>query len=194
MPISTREAKRELRDKLLAQARRIPEQQRASASALARALLKAQGCWRDAQSILFFAPLPGEPDVWPLLGEALALGKEVALPRFAASAPRYEAGQVLDPVTDVERGHFGIREPLGRCARFALDRLELILVPGVAFDLRGGRLGRGKGYYDQLLVGLHGTRCGVAFDEQIVAEVPMDAHDARMNCILTPTRWVDVKS
>jgi 5-formyltetrahydrofolate cyclo-ligase len=60
----------------------------------------------------------------------------------------------------------------------------------VAFDLHGHRLGRGKGYYDALLRALSGTACGVAFDQQIVTEVPVAAHDVRMNCLLTPTRWV----
>jgi 5-formyltetrahydrofolate cyclo-ligase len=70
----------------------------------------------------------------------------------------------------------------------------LILVPGVAFDLRGGRLGRGRGYYDRLLSGLQGYRCGVAFDEQIVDRVPLEPHDASLNCILTPSRWVELEA
>ena len=76
------------------------------------------------------------------------------------------------------------------CAPALLNSLDLVLVPGVAFDLHGRRLGRGKGYYDQLLAGVCGTTCGVAFDEQIVREVPLEPHDVLMNCILTPTRWV----
>jgi len=172
----------------------IPEQQRISASALACALLKIQRCWSAARSILFFAPLPEELDVWPLLIEALAVGKRVALPRFVGAARGYEACQVINPATDLERGRFGIREPFGRCARFSVDRLDLILVPGVAFDLQGGRLGRGRGYYDQLLQELPGTKCGVAFEEQVVDEVPMGEHDVRLDRILTPTRWVDLKS
>jgi 5-formyltetrahydrofolate cyclo-ligase len=64
----------------------------------------------------------------------------------------------------------------------------------MAFDLLGRRLGRGKGYYDQLLGVWHGTNCGVAFDEQIVDEIPLESHDVRMNCILTPTVWVEVNA
>jgi 5-formyltetrahydrofolate cyclo-ligase len=183
-----------LRDQVRTALRQIPVRERAISSAQARALLKAQAQWRAAQSILFFAPLPEELDVWPLLTEALAAGKRVALPRFVAAAPGYEAWQVLDPATDLELGQFGIREPRGRCARFPSDRLDLILVPGVAFDLQGGRLGRGKGYYDQLLGGLRGIKCGVAFDEQVLDEIPMAPHDMRLGCILTPTRWEVLKA
>ena len=71
-------------------------------------------------------------------------------------------------------------------------RLDLVLVPGVAFDLHGRRLGRGRGYYDRLLSQVGGRTCGVAFDEQVVSEVPVEAHDVLLNCILTPTRWFEL--
>jgi len=71
------------------------------------------------------------------------------------------------------------------------NRLDLILVPGIAFDLRGRRLGRGKGYYDRWLPALRGKTCGVAFDEQIVDDIPLEPHDVVVNCILTPTRWIE---
>ena len=82
-----------------------------------------------------------------------------------------------------------MREPREHCAALALNRLDFVLVPGVAFDLDGRRLGRGKGYYDRLLATVTGAACGVAFDRQIVPRVPSEPHDARLNCILTPTRW-----
>jgi 5-formyltetrahydrofolate cyclo-ligase len=189
-----REAKQSLREQVRTALRQILASDRATASAQACALLQAQARWRAAESILFFAPLPEELDVWPLLAEALAAGKRVALPRFVAADQGYEACQVLDPATDLELGKFGIREPRSQCARFPSDRLDLILVPGVAFDLQGGRLGRGRGYYDQLLAGLHGTKCGVAFDQQVVHEIPLDTHDVRLDCILTPSRWLELKA
>jgi 5-formyltetrahydrofolate cyclo-ligase len=70
----------------------------------------------------------------------------------------------------------------------------LILVPGVAFDLRGYRLGRGKGFYDQLLAAVRGPTCGVGFDEQIVDAVPVEPHDVRLSCLLTPTRWIELQA
>ncbi len=89
-------------------------------------------------------------------------------------------------------GRFGIREPVDRCTHLGLNRLDLILVPGVAFDLNGRRVGRGKGYYDRLLRLASGRKCGVGFDEQLVSEVPVEAHDILLNCILTPTRWLEL--
>ena len=86
--------------------------------------------------------------------------------------------------------HENRREPNDRCALVPLNTLELVLVPGTAFDSRGHRLGRGKGFYDQLLSQVRGQTCGVAFDEQIVPEVPIEPHDVRLNYLLTPTRWM----
>jgi 5-formyltetrahydrofolate cyclo-ligase len=84
------------------------------------------------------------------------------------------------------------RSALAVRASAPLNRLDFILVPGVAFDLHGRRLGRGRGFYDQLLANVRGRTCGVAFDEQIVRDVPIEPHDVSLNCILTPTRWVEL--
>ena len=86
-------------------------------------------------------------------------------------------------------GRFGVREPGADCPLISLNQLDLILVPGVTFDLTGHRLGRGKGFYDRLLAGFCGHKCGVAFEAQIVAAVPAEPHDVLVNSILTPTRW-----
>ncbi|HLP77584.1 MAG TPA: 5-formyltetrahydrofolate cyclo-ligase, partial [Candidatus Paceibacterota bacterium] len=80
------------------------------------------------------------------------------------------------------------------CAPVSLNQLDLVLVPGVAFDACGRRLGRGKGFYDRLLADTRGIKCGVAFDEQIVTGIPVEPHDVLVDCILTPTRWIDCDS
>ena len=193
MQNTIREAKQALRNQVSAQLKRMAPEERVAASARARALLAAQPLWKTAQGVLFFAPLPEELDVWPLLTEALSAGKRVALPRFVAENRTYEVCQIQDSESDLQAGHFGIREPASRCARLSSARLDLILVPGLAFDFQGRRLGRGKGYYDQLLRTLRGTTCGVAFDQQVVEEIPVECHDVRLNSVLTPTRWVELK-
>jgi 5-formyltetrahydrofolate cyclo-ligase len=164
--------------------------QREAASTQICARLRQQAVWKSAGSILFFAPLPGEPDIWPLLEEALRAKKTVALPRFSATSQTYLAARVRHLQSDISVGYFQIREPVARCAEVALSRLDLILVPGMAFDLQGRRLGRGKGFYDRLLAEVHGVKCGVAFDEQIVDAIPVGRLDVRLDCLLTPTRWV----
>jgi 5-formyltetrahydrofolate cyclo-ligase len=140
--------------------------------------------------VLFFAPLPEEPDIWPVFMQIWKHGVAVALPRFHPEEKGYAAHLVRDPHRDVVAGHFGIREPAPACPVHPINLLDVVLVPGVAFDLGGRRLGRGAGYYDRLLIGVRGTTCGVAFDEQISGELPVEPHDVHVNCILTPTRWL----
>jgi 5-formyltetrahydrofolate cyclo-ligase len=89
-------------------------------------------------------------------------------------------------------GEFGIREPAAKCAEIPFGKFDLVLVPGVAFDLRGCRLGRGRGFYDRLLVEVRGVKCGVAFDDQIVNEIPAGTLDVQVDFILTATRCVKV--
>jgi 5-formyltetrahydrofolate cyclo-ligase len=190
MNLEIKAAKRALRREVGAVLRAMAPAAREAASGRARQLLAAQPRWRAARSVLFYAPLAEDLDVWPLVNEALGAGKRVGLPRFAPQSGAYLACEVQDLGLDLKAGHFGIREPADHCAAFSLKWLDLILVPGVAFDPHGRRLGRGKGFYDQLLAGLRGVTCGVAFDQQIVREVPVTSHDVLMNCILTPTRWI----
>jgi 5-formyltetrahydrofolate cyclo-ligase len=138
--------------------------------------------WLAARSVLLFAPLADEPNVWPLAGAALSAAKQVALPRYVASSGHYEAAQITN-ADDLAVGRFGVREPPADCPTLSLNRLDLVLVPGVAFD-------RGKGFYDRLLMELPGLKWGVAFDEQLVDALPCEPHDVPLNCILTPSHWL----
>jgi 5-formyltetrahydrofolate cyclo-ligase len=184
--------KNPLRKELLERLQRISPEQRAQFSAQACQRLRNQPVWQNANSILFYAPLLNEVDIWPLISEVLAAGKIVALPGFDAEENSYVAREIKDLETDFQRGQFGIREPRPDCREVLLNRLDLTLVPGVGFDFTGRRLGRGKGFYDRLLAQISGTTCGVGFDEQIVETIPTEPHDVHLNCILTPTRWHEV--
>lgn len=161
--------------------------ERAAASEQIRQRLRAQPQWQQARTVMGFVPMPEEPDIWPLVTEALAAGKRVALPRYDAANDCYWAHEVKDCRLEVCPGYYGIGEPLASCPRFDLKELDLILVPGLGFAANGSRLGRGKGYYDHLLRQAGGWKCGVAFDWQIVAGIPMDQADVYLDCIMTPS-------
>jgi 5-formyltetrahydrofolate cyclo-ligase len=150
--------------------------------------LRTQPLWERARRVAAFYPMAGEPDLRPLLEEALVAGKSLALPLFDAVGRRYAFHRV-ESLSDLRPGHFGIIEPRPECPQERLIRLDFWLVPGVAFDPAGGRLGRGKGYYDRLLAETQGHKCGVAFDWQLVERVPAEPHDVCVNSLLTPTRW-----
>lgn len=152
--------------------------------------MKLQVAWQQARAILLYAPLPDELDVSPLWRDAAADGKIIALPRFNPEKGAYVPRQLLHKDEPLARGKFGILEPGAGSPELELNQLDLVLVPGVAFDVSGRRLGRGHGYYDRLLANLAAIKCGVAFDPQITAELPAEPHDVRLDCILTPTRWL----
>lgn len=184
-PADKAELRKEFRGKLKV----IPEVERVVRSAELRDRLARQAIWHAAESILFFVPVADEPDVWPLFLEALGQGRAIALLRFSSESGMYEPCRVGRVADDLRPGRFGILEPAPHCPIFPVKQLDLVLAPGLGFSLAGGRLGRGKGFYDRLLAGVSGFKCGVAFDCQIAADLPMEPHDVRLNCILTPTRW-----
>ncbi len=185
-------AKAALRKQIGGALQKISPAARAALSAQICAQLRGLPAWQNAASVLLFAPMPAEPDIWPLLAEALAAGKIAALPRYQPADKNYVACRVQDLRSEIAPGAFGIREPADRCPEIPLSRLDLILVPGVAFDWHGHRLGRGKGFYDRLLAGTRGVKCGITFDEQMVNDVPAGPSDVRMNFILTPTRGAEI--
>ncbi len=167
----------------------LPEAQ-AEGSRRVCELIFAQEVFRGSKSILLYMPLAGEPDVRPILKRATEEGKEVALPRFLPETGTYAAflieGKPLVP------GLFGAMEPTS-ATPISLNRLDLIVVPGVGFDLRGRRLGRGKGFYDRMLSEASGVKCGVCFDEQILEGIPVEPHDVGVQFLATPSRWLDCR-
>jgi 5-formyltetrahydrofolate cyclo-ligase len=185
-------AKAVLRSEIQAKSKNLSSEKRKADSKNLCEKLKGQSFFQTATSVLFFAPFPNEVDVWPLLEESLAAGKNVALPRFDPAIQSYVACRVRNLQSEIVSGQFSIREPRENCIVISSHEIDLVLVPGVAFDLRGRRLGRGKGFYDRLLTEIRGVKCGIAFDEQIVGEIPAEPHDVRMDFILTPTRCVKI--
>lgn len=130
--------------------------------------------WKSARVVFGFNPLPGEPD-WR--GEGFAAGKLVAYPRIG------EDGMSFFFSSDFRVGALGTREPVGGTMASAPD---LILVPGLAFEPSGARLGRGKGFYDRWLAANSSVPAlGICFKCQILETLPCEAHDARVNAILT---------
>ena len=188
--------KHELKDKLRAEIRTrlkiISPERRKSDSEKLCAKLKEQSFFQMAKAVLFFAPLPNEINIWPLLENAIAGDKIVALPCYDADGRIYKSRRVKNLHVEIISGQFGIREPAAGCLEIPLDDLDLILVPGIAFDLCGNRLGRGKGFYDKLLENFGGTKCGIAFEEQLIKKVPVEPHDAKVHVIVTPKRCIKI--
>ncbi len=151
--------------------------------------------WRGARLVLAFLSMPTELDTAPLLEAALAEGKRVACPRIVG--PEIEFVELSEGWIDWPRDRWGIPTPpaaapaLGPSAIAATPTLAL--VPGLAFDGEGGRLGRGKGYYDRFLASVAAARAalgggaapfaavGLGYRGQLVPRVPMDERDSPLD-------------
>lgn len=191
MPQPSPEQKAALRTRFRAVLRELARDQWESESIELCARLVGQSAWQNARSVMLFVPRSDEPNIRALLPAALNAGKLTALPRFNSATTHYEAALVRDLEKDLREGQFGILEPTPACESVSLKRLDLVLVPGLAFDSHGHRLGRGKGFYDRLLAEVTGLTCGVAFEQQLVSSIPVEPHDVHLNCIITPSRWLE---
>ncbi|MEI6197067.1 MAG: 5-formyltetrahydrofolate cyclo-ligase, partial [Verrucomicrobiota bacterium] len=115
------------------------------------------------------------------------------LPFFDTEKKSYVAKQIKQLATDIVIGKFGVREPAAGCAEIPLERFDLVLVPGMAFDMVGNRLGRGRGFYDRLLQSASGVKCGVCYDLQLLEKIPTEPHDAKVDFVLTPGKCVNAR-
>jgi 5-formyltetrahydrofolate cyclo-ligase len=149
--------------------------------------------FQQAQVIMGYAPCNNEVDISPLIQVALEQGKRVLLPNT-----KWENRQLL-PVAvnkypeDLVAGPYGILEPsLEKGSLWPIQKIELVIVPGVAFDLSGYRLGYGQGFYDRFLIQLvNGTAIvGAAFSFQIVNTVYPEVHDFPMPVIVSENGWI----
>ena len=141
--------------------------------------------WKAARRVLLFAPLPVEPDIDPLWSQDALDGKECAYPRVEGMVTRL---YFVHGLAELEPTRWGLREPVKLAAREAdMADFDLALVPGLAFDARGGRLGRGGGFYDRLLArrSQKTKLVGVCFAAQQVEQLPLAPHDVVMDAICT---------
>ena len=147
--------------------------------------------WHAARTVMLFSPLPDEPPIGELLPRCLHEGKTACLPRYRVETGSYEAAIVRKPEVDLKPARFGIPEPKPECPALPLNQLDLVFVPGVAFAPGGARLGRGRGFYDRILAAVTSERVGVAFNEQLLASIPMERHDVHLTGVVTPARgWL----
>ncbi len=151
--------------------------------------LVAHPSWHDSHRVLFFWPLPDEPDLRPLLDKKGS--RQLFLPKIQENALIFFE---IDSPKDLEKGPFELLQPKSSLPQIAPEKLDLICVPGLAFSLKGARLGRGKGFYDRLLASpLPATRIGICFHQQLFPTIPTEPHDCHVHHILTEYSNLDVR-
>ncbi len=140
--------------------------------------------YSDADLVLTYVSADSEPDTLGFIHAAFANGKAVAVPKCT------EKGKMefylIKSEDDLAVGKFGIMEPLvSRCKKAEITKKTLCVVPGLSFDAKGYRLGRGGGYYDRFLESFKGISIGICYNSFLRLELPRESHDTRVDVIIT---------
>ena len=150
-------------------------------------LLEKHRLFQQASCVALYYALPGEVETASLL-EKWYQQKKLALPLVKGNDLQFQQYLGKDAL---QKGAFHIWEPNETCPIVGLQEIELIIVPGVAFDRSRNRLGRGKGFYDRILTQLEIPKIGICFDFQLKEHIPTEAFDEKMDVILTETTAIE---
>lgn len=168
--------------------RAMSEESRREQSEAACKVVLALEAFQRAKTVLLYRALPIECNPAAIAAAAQGLGKRVAYP--VCGEGRTLGFYVPQSEDAFLPASFGILEPdTSRSVEVLPDEADLVLVPGLAFDRFGGRLGRGAGYYDRFLSQTKAHKVGFTFEEQLVERVPMEAFDVKMDCVAV-SKWI----
>lgn len=181
-----RHEKRRLRDELRARRAHIDSDESEAAGRAALTFLTHDDAWSAARRIGLFASTQGEPSTRSIFEAAVRAGRDVLFPRcLSAGEMAFAPASSWD---ELEVGRYGLLEPTCPIVHDVWRRGDLVLVPGLGFDDRGGRLGRGVGHYDRCFARRSGRvpwLIGFGFAFQLISEVPMEHHDRLLDGVLT---------
>ena len=146
----------------------------------------------DAKWLMVYVSKGNEVGTHGLIQQLLAMERRVCVPQFDEATQRYVASELRDFQKELVEGKFRILEPKPEAVRpVTVDDVQALLVPGLAFDETGNRLGRGMGFFDAFLRGARGAKIALAYDFQMLKEVPREPHDVRVDFIVTETRTLN---
>ncbi len=153
--------------------------------AAAECFIKSE-IYKKAETIMLYMPLGNETDTSEIIRAAFADRKRIVLPVTDG-----ETGIITpffyDKDTVLEKGGFSVTEP--KNARLAeKSDIDVVIVPGIAFDESGARVGFGKGCYDMFLAGMTAVKVGYCYEFQLCEKISADEHDIKMDCIVTEKR------
>ncbi len=188
MPVAERQGvrltKQVIRSRILARLEKQKEDVRSKKSNLIKEKLFRDKLFKQAKRVMFYIALKGEVETKEMIEAALRLGKIIAVPVCLKKRVSLRPA-ILDEKTRLKKGPYGVCEPAD--SRYiAFKDLDLVIAPGVAFDKKGNRLGRGKGYYDRFLSNIPKDTpvVGLAYRLQILPAVPVDSHDVKVKKVL----------
>ena len=177
-----------LRERILTLLRNQGEEERLTKSLAIKGKLFQMREFQRAKTILFYVSFDGEVETFEMISEAQKMGKTIGLPRISVGQKKIIPISVSSLENDLESGTYGIKQPKMDPANMLKEGcLDLVIVPGVAFDKNNNRLGRGGGYYDKFLATLpsDSPTIGLAFDFQMVDSLPsQERHDMPVSYVL----------
>lgn len=180
------ERKRELRGAILKPRDALSADEIAARSAAAGKRLLSLSEVSAARLILFFVSFGSEIDTVPMISRSLAAGKRIAVPRVERRARKLMPYEVRDLQSDLEPGAYGILEPKPDRPPARLDEIDVVIVPAVAWDEEGFRVGYGAGYYDRFLPEVpQAVRIGLGFELQVRSDVPRGPNDLPVDILVT---------
>jgi 5-formyltetrahydrofolate cyclo-ligase len=186
--MGVREAKRALRRRIKDWRDSLAPMEREAMSERVALRVFDLPAFHRARTVLTYAAFGSEVATDLITARVLAEGKRLVLPRV--SAERLVLHRIDDLKADLVAGVWGIPEPDPERPVVAPEEVDLFLLPGVAFDPGGTRLGYGRGYFDRALEGAPGAKVALAFDGQVVDQVPAGRGDVPVDFVVTPTRVV----
>lgn len=182
------EQKKALRAEMRETLKRMSDESRLEQSAAACASAVRLSAFQNARTVLLYRALPAECDPAAIARAAALANKRVAYP--VCEDDRSLRLYVPEGESAFIRSGYGILEPdKARSREISADELDLIVVPGLAFDRAGHRLGRGAGYYDRLLNRTSAFKLGFGFREQLAQSVPTEPFDVKLDCVILD-RWI----
>ncbi len=178
--------KQELRQQLRERVAAVPPDELHRRSVAAARLLCAQPEYKRAEIIMIYLSTAHEVDTSQIALAAWADLKRVLAPRVAWEQRRMLPIEINSLTSDVQPGSMGIPEPLEGLP-IPVSDIDLVVVPGLGFDTRGNRLGRGRGVYDRFLAhrDFRAVSCALALEDQVVESIPAEENDVRMNMLVT---------
>ena len=183
--------KETLRHELLKKRQRIPIEEVHAKSKRIQKRLFAMPAFQKAHTVLFYVSYEKEVDTHAMIKESLALGKQVVVPCTDKKTKTLSLS-VLRCWDDLCHGAYNILEPKKECrTNVSFESIDLVIVPGVAFDPHGNRLGHGMGYYDSLLRQFKDKpKIGLAFELQLLDHIPAEQHDIQVDTIVSEERVI----
>ncbi|MCP4745864.1 MAG: 5-formyltetrahydrofolate cyclo-ligase [Desulfobacteraceae bacterium] len=147
----------------------------------------------ESRIALLYTPIASEVDTAEIIRRSYMYNKIIVLPGFNPVRNRITLLKVDDPDKDLIKGPRGNFEPdPGRCKAVPLDCLDIAVIPGIAMDEKGGRIGSGAGYYDRFIPNLPITtrKVGLVFEDQVMPIIPMESHDKHVDIVITEKRVI----